>query len=81
LANAFPPLAKSDYLNKNVDKAIDIVLRGLSGEITVNGQKYNSQMPAQVLSDQEVASVLTFIYNSWGNNGTEFTEEQVRAKR
>lgn len=81
IANAFPPIAKSDYLNKDVNRAISTVLHGLSGEITVNGKKYNSQMPAQVLSDQEVASVLTFVYNSWGNNKTEVTEEQVRKIR
>ncbi len=81
LGEAFPPLAKSDYLNKDVERAINTILRGLSGEITVNGKKYNSQMPAQVLNDQEVAGVLTFIYNNWGNNGTEVTEEQVRALR
>lgn len=81
IANAFPPIAKSDYLNKDVNRAISTVLHGLSGEITVNGKKYNSQMPAQVLSDQEVASVLTFVYNSWGNNKTEVTEEQVKKIR
>lgn len=81
IANAFPPIAKSDYLNKDVNRAISTILHGLSGEITVNGKKYNSQMPAQVLSDQEVASVLTFVYNSWGNNKTEVTEEQVRKIR
>lgn len=81
VANAFPPLAKSDYLNKDVNRAISTILYGLSGEITVNGKKYNSQMPAQVLSDKEVASVITYIYNNWGNNGTEVTEEQVRKLR
>ncbi len=81
IANAFPPLAKSDFLNKDVNRAINTILYGLSGEITVNGKKYNSQMPAQVLSDKEVASVITYIYNSWGNNGTEVTEEQVRKLR
>lgn len=81
IANAFPPLAKSDYLNKDVNRAIHTILYGLSGEILVNGKKYSSQMPAQVLSDKEVAGVLTFIYNSWGNNGTEVTEAQVKASR
>ncbi len=81
IANAFPPLAKSDYLNKDVDRAIHAILYGLSGEITVNGKKYNSQMPAQVLSDKEVASVMTYIYNSWGNNGSEVTEAQVKKLR
>ena len=81
LPNAFPPLAKSDYLNADVDRAIGVVLNGLSGEITVNGKKYQSVMPAQVLTDEEVASVMTYIYNSWDNNGTEVTVEQVKKNR
>lgn len=81
IANAFPPLAKADYLNADVNRAIDIVLRGKSGEITVNGKKYNSVMTAQNLTDKEVAAVMTYIYNSWDNNGTEVTEEMVNKVR
>lgn len=81
LAAAFPPLAQSDYLNADTDRAIDIVLHGLSGEITVNGNTYNSTMPAQVLTDDQVANVLTYVYNNWGNNGTVVTSEMVRAQR
>lgn len=81
IPNVFPPLAGSDYLNEDVDRAIDIVLHGKSGEITVNGEKYNSVMTAQNISDQEVANVLTYIYNNWGNNGTEVTKEMVKAQR
>jgi nitrite reductase (NO-forming) len=81
IPSVFPPLAKADYLNENVERAIDIVLNGKSGEITVNGEKYNSVMTAQNLSDQEVANVLTYVYNSWGNNGNEVTEEMVKSRR
>lgn len=77
IANAFPPLANSDYLNADVNRAIDIVLRGKTGEITVNGEKYNSIMTAQTLTDEEVANVLTYVYNSWGNNKTEVTPTMV----
>lgn len=77
IVSAFPPLANSDYLNADVDRAIDIVLNGTSGEMTVNGEKYNSVMTAQNLTDEEVANVLTFIYNSWGNNKTEVTPVMV----
>lgn len=81
IANAFPPLAKSDYLNADVNRAIDIVLHGKTGEITVNGAKYNSVMTAQTLTDEEVANVLTFIYNSWGNNKSEVTPIMVTKAR
>ena len=78
IAHAFPPLAKSDYLNADVDRAIDIVLHGLTGEITVNGEKYNSIMTKQMISTDEVANVLTYVYNSWGNNKTVVTPEMVK---
>src|SRR5690606_6422420 len=47
IPGAFPPLAKADYLNADVNRVIDIVMHGKSGEITVNGKKYNSVMTAQ----------------------------------
>ena len=81
IENAFPPLANSDYLNADVDRAIDIVLHGKSGEITVNGKKYNSVMTAQALTDEEVSNVLTYVYNSWGNSKKEVTPEMVKAVR
>lgn len=84
IANAFPPLAKSDYLNADVDRAIGAVLYGLSGEITVNGVKYNSIMTKQMISEEEVANVLTYVYNSWGNNKTVVTPamvQKVKAKK
>ena len=77
IANAFPPLANSDYLNADVNRAIDIVLNGKTGEITVNGEKYNSIMTKQTLTNDEVADVLTYVYNSWGNNKTNVTSSQV----
>ncbi|MFO7825820.1 MAG: copper-containing nitrite reductase [Cyclobacterium sp.] len=81
IPNAFPPLAQSDYLNEDVNRSIDALLFGLSGEIEVNGKKYNSIMPAQQLSDEEVANVLTYVYNSWDNNGTLVSPEMVKSRR
>ncbi|NJX14462.1 copper-containing nitrite reductase [Tamlana crocina] len=75
--NAFPPLAKSDYLNADVNRAINAVVNGLTGEITVNGQKYNSVMTRQMLSSEEIANVLTYVYNSWDNNKTVVTKAMV----
>ncbi len=77
----FPPLATSDYLNANVDRSIDVVIQGLSGEITVNGEKYNNVMPAQHLTDEQVANVLTYIYSNWGNKAQEITPAMVRKRR
>ncbi|RLJ64421.1 cbb3-type cytochrome c oxidase subunit III [Lacinutrix venerupis] len=74
----FPPLANSDYLKNNRIKSIKAIKYGLSGEITVNGVKYNTTMAAQGLSDKEIASVMNYITNSWGNkNNSLITEEEV----
>jgi nitrite reductase (NO-forming) len=70
LAPAFPPLAGSDYLAHNhKDKVIRTVLTGLSGPVRVNGKDFNSVMPPwSHLSDDDLANVLTFVLNSWGND-------------
>ncbi len=69
LAGVFPPLAKSDFLLANHDRAIGILLHGRQGPITVNGRKYNNVMPQLNLSDRQIADVLTYVLNSWGNAG------------
>lgn len=78
IPNVFPPLAGADYLNEDLQRAIEIVKHGMSGEIIVNGEVYNSVMPPQNLSDREIASVLTYIYNNWGNDPQEVTEDMVK---
>lgn len=81
LANAFPPLANSDYLNADVDRAIDIVIHGKTGEMVVNGKTYNSVMTAQTLTDDEIANVLTYVYSTWGNSKKDVTKEMVTKVR
>jgi nitrite reductase (NO-forming) len=78
MANVFPPLAGSDYLMADRDRAIRVVLKGLTGPVTVNGVNYNSAMPPQPLSDEQVADVLTYVTNSWGNQAEPFTVDDVR---
>lgn len=64
----FPPLVKSEFVTGDVKRLITIILKGQSGEITVNGKSYSMEMPAQShLSDEEVADVANYIRNSWGN--------------
>lgn len=79
--NAFPPLAASDYLNADKKRAIKIVTDGKTGPITVNGKKYDSVMPALGLSDNDVASVLTYVLNSWRNSGGDITPAEVAGQR
>ena len=70
VANVFPPLAASDWLNQGPDPSIAAIVHGLSGKITVNGVDYNSVMPAMTnLSDEDIANVLTYVYNTWDNPG------------
>ncbi len=81
IPSAFPPLAKSDYLNADHDRAVDIVLHGLSGAIEVNGEKYDSVMPGITLNNGQVANVLTYVLNSFGNAGGQVGPGQVEKKR
>jgi nitrite reductase (NO-forming) len=82
LSQVFPPLAQSDFLMADTTRSIGVVLRGLSGPITVNGLAFNGVMPPQaVLSNEQIADVLTFIRNNWGNAGEAVSAEEVRALR
>jgi mono/diheme cytochrome c family protein len=65
LPGAFPPLAGSDYLLADRRRAIETVIQGKSGPITVNGQEYNGVMPGMgYLADDEVADIITYALNS-----------------
>lgn len=69
-AQGFPPLAGSDWVNmKDPSRIIRIVLKGLSGPITVNGKVYSQaqMLPWESLSDEELASVISYARNTWGN--------------
>jgi len=81
IQGAFPPLANSDYLMADKERAIKTILNGLTEEITVNGQVYFGEMTPLDLNDQEVADVLNFIMNSWGNNGETVLESEVSKAR
>lgn len=81
LTGAFPPLAKSDYLMEDVNRSIKIVIEGLTGEIEVNGEKYNGAMQPSGLDDKDIADVLNYVRNSWGNKGEVVTEAMVAKVR
>jgi nitrite reductase (NO-forming) len=81
IPGAFPPLAKSDFLMADKQRAIGVVMHGLTGPVTVNGAKYNGVMPKLDLQDADIASVLTYIRNSFGNSGDHVTVEEVKAVR
>lgn len=87
LPAVFPPLTGSDYLLADTTRAIEVVLNGLSGPVTVNDEVYDSVMPPMSqLNDDEIANILTYVLNSWGNkNGvvtpTQVAEVRARTKR
>lgn len=77
-----PPLAKADYLMADKERSIRIVLQGMTGEVEVNGKKYNGVMtPLNNLSDPEIANVLTYVRNSFGNSGDAVSAGEVRRVR
>jgi len=79
IVGAFPPLAGSDWLLKDPETPIRIVLHGLQGSIEVKGMTYNGVMPewGSRLSDEEIAAVLTHERRSWGNSAEEITSDMV----
>ena len=77
VVGAFPPLAQSDYLLEDKHRAIYQVIHGSSGAMVVNGETYNTIMPPQELTDQEVMDVINYVLNAWGNKGGEVTMEDV----
>ncbi len=81
IPNVFPPLAKSDFLMADMKRSVHVALKGLSGPITVNGTKYDSIMPGLTLSDSQIADVLTYVRNSWGNSGDAVSEAKVKEVR
>jgi len=81
IAGAFPPLAGSDYLLDDPQRAIGVVLNGLSGPVVVNGETYDGVMPGVLLSDADISNILTFVLNSFGNEDGEIFPADVARVR
>ena len=76
----FPPLDGSNWIKDKTTESIHAIKFGQSGEIMVNGKKFNNSMPEMGLSNQEVADVMNYIRNSWSNkNAKIITLKQVEA--
>ena len=78
-----PPFVGSDVVLGSSGRMIRIPLAGLTGPIQVKGQEWNLSMPAMgaAMTDEQLAAVLTYIRQSWGNKASEITPEQVKAVR
>ncbi|MGJ8657893.1 MAG: c-type cytochrome [Akkermansiaceae bacterium] len=82
LPNVFPPLAESEWVNGPAENLIRIQLRGLMGEITVKGAKYNSVMPPNAtMTDEEIATILTYVRSNFGNKAGAVTADMVKKLR
>ena len=82
VAGVYPPLAGEDSLLADVNMNIDIILKGQNGEVMVNGQQYNTDMPSQeYLTDEQIADVLNYVRNTWGNKAEMIVPEQVKVQR
>jgi mono/diheme cytochrome c family protein len=84
VAGQFPPLAGSEWvLAEGPNRIIRNALNGFTGPVTVKGVQYNNNMFAfrDLLSDQDIAAVLTFIRSEWGNNAPPVKPEQVKKIR
>ncbi|MEN9536905.1 MAG: hypothetical protein RLZZ178_902 [Verrucomicrobiota bacterium] len=80
LPPVFPPLAGSEWVAKDASIAVRNIVNGMQGPITVKGVSYNSMMPPVAgLSDKDIADVVNYVNNSWGNTGPTVTEEEVKA--
>ncbi len=82
LPPVFPPLANAPIVAGNPELPVKFILQGLMGPITVNGMTYNSMMPPVAgVSDADIADVLTFVRQSFGNKANAVTADQVKAIR
>ncbi|SHF34773.1 putative membrane-bound dehydrogenase domain-containing protein [Fodinibius roseus] len=84
-AAGFPPLAGTNWVVGHQDRLIKIVLKGLQGPIEVLGEQFPGQVPMTafggMLDDEEVAAVLTYVRNAFGNGASAVTPEKVREVR
>ncbi|NDE09277.1 MAG: dehydrogenase [Chitinophagia bacterium] len=84
-AAGFPPIAGSNWMLGSDERIIKIVLKGMYGPIEVNGKKYPGQVPMTpfegMLKDDEVAAVITYVRNSFGNKAPAITADKVKAVR
>lgn len=82
---AFPPIENSPWVSGDPERLIKLTLYGLMGPLEINGKKYDGQVPMTpfggMLKDEEIADVLTFVRNSFGNRGDAVTPAQVKAVR
>ena len=83
LAGVFPPLAGSDWIDGDNERTLKLVLAGIAGEMKVKGNTYNGNMPAigAALKDAQVAHIVSYVNQAWGNAQPAVTDAQVAEVR
>jgi len=77
-----PPLIKTKFVLGDKPTLVKIVLNGMTGAVDINGDTYHNVMaPHSELPDQQIADVLTYVRNSFGNKASAVTAAQVKAIR
>jgi mono/diheme cytochrome c family protein len=80
-ASQFPPLAGTDWATGSKERLIKLSLNGMIGPVEVLGKTYPGQVPMTpfggLLNDEEIASVLTFVRNAFGNEASVVLPEEV----
>ncbi len=77
-----PPLSNTSYISGDKVRLIKTVLKGFPAPVEIDGQTYTNVMaPHNFLKDQDIADVLTYVRNSFGNKGPAITAAQVKAVR
>jgi mono/diheme cytochrome c family protein len=80
--NLNPPLIKTSYVTGNKSHLIDIILNGFNERVEINGETYaNNMPPLSYLKDQEIADVLTYVRNSFGNKASAIKDAEVKQVR
>mgnify|MGYP002276891587 CR=1 FL=1 len=78
----YPPLQESEYVNGDVNWLVSSLVNGLEGPITVKGVEYDNLMPAMdYLTSEEIAHILSYVRQSFGNKASEVTAEEVQKIR
>lgn len=78
--NMNPPLVNTSYVKGDKTKLIKVVLNGLPPNTDIDGQAYTNSMPAQtMLTEQQVADVLTYVRSSFGNKYSPVKVTEVKA--
>jgi mono/diheme cytochrome c family protein len=85
IAGQYPPLDGSNWVTSDSGIITNIILKGLKGEIVVKGETYGTSaavnMAAVAISDREIANVVTYVRQAWGNNAEEIFEDEVASIR